>query len=319
MNIVKGTALRILGSVLLFYATVFVWPMWHDFVHETGHAVAFINYCPGSSALVSLGEYESYNRNTSVGEIAYNVYPGYFYHSLYRTSQAAQVPPSILSDGTVYKEFGNDTSKYPAEYIEFEKACYGGNRQAWFLFAGPLFGLVLTYATFTCIMVVVMAFLVPWGPVVESRSKWKTRLIIAVTRAPLVLFVPERAFLNHLHTSIPGSTRILYAFCIRIVQADLLNEIFYGWIPGRTIIFTWSINMDGPGWWSSVTGASEHTMLIVSYVLWVPLLGLYLYGVWLMYGYTRRILAEWEGQTPSQIALSGSREIRDGHRQRSSI
>lgn len=50
--------LRAFCSLLAFYGIVFVFPMWHDFVHENGHGLSFLGQCPEGSASITFGSWE---------------------------------------------------------------------------------------------------------------------------------------------------------------------------------------------------------------------------------------------------------------------
>lgn len=129
-----------------------------------------------------------------------------------------------------------------------------------------------------------------------ATNTLRIAIIWALKHAPLVMFRPYHTIHYRLKplgiaSSPSRCTRLLLAFFTSFLQADLLNEFFYGWIPSRDIIWGWEIEWDAPAFWSSMTNASYETMEKVATGLWVPLFALYLYGFWRLGWYFKFVLS----------------------------
>ena len=246
--------------------------MIHDLFHELGHAAVALTSCGSRTTSISLGEYQ-YCQHVPGVAVTFCVYPGWFYHSLYRNSMT-----SYWSEGNGYDyDICNEKLSAPM---------------------GGTFGLIF------CWLSLFITVSLVWRLALKQEWSEATRAGALYIFQPLSLWT--RAFRKG-KFDWPLWFKMLLGFGAIVIQFDLINEVFYTYFPSRLIIWDYMKWGDGTTFWRAF-GVSEETMLNVSYGVWAVLLVLYLtvFHIYLRY---YKVLKSLKGTiTPSQMEMISSKQ-----------
>jgi hypothetical protein len=222
-------------GILYIWLCVFFFPMIHDLFHELGHSAVALTSCGATTTSISLGEY-SYCPHTPGVAVSFCVFPGWFYQSLFRRSQASYWAPF---NGYDYQKCNLKLSST----------------------MGGTFGLIFCWALLFLIVTPTWRF----GfhrPLSESAIVGST-----------YVFTPLKYWLkicSKKNNEWPFAFKIILGLGAIVIQLDLINDFFYTYFPSRLIIWEYMSWGDGSTFWRA-SGVPEQTILNVSYLVWVLL------------------------------------------------